>query len=203
MLAVAPTKLQNPTPEIFFQTPKGQNTQTMLHNLVITALGKHTPQVAMQFNKAITDAQCNISESRMTTLGNEFAALMMISGTWNAIAKFENLVPKLEKQLNITINIRRTDAFQPATELMPYAIDVVCCNREGVVYELVKFFTDNDIHIQEIYTSSYQANHTGTSMFSLHLTIHIPTQHSLATLRGEFMEFCDRMNLDAIMEPVK
>jgi glycine cleavage system transcriptional repressor len=40
-------------------------------------------------------------------------------------------------------------------------------------------------------------------MFSLHMTISVPSNTSIAALRGEFMEFCDRLNLDSIMEPVK
>jgi len=35
------------------------------------------------------------------------------------------------------------------------------------------------------------------------MTIGVPTDISIATLRGEFMEFCDQLNLDSIMEPVK
>jgi glycine cleavage system transcriptional repressor len=40
-------------------------------------------------------------------------------------------------------------------------------------------------------------------MFSLHMTISVPTNLYIAGLRGEFMDFCDHLNLDAIMEPVK
>jgi glycine cleavage system transcriptional repressor len=35
------------------------------------------------------------------------------------------------------------------------------------------------------------------------MTISVPTNVSIAGLRGEFMDFCDHLNLDAIMEPVK
>ena len=40
-------------------------------------------------------------------------------------------------------------------------------------------------------------------MFSLHVTISVPTNTSIAALRGEFMDLCDQLNLDAVMEPVK
>ena len=40
-------------------------------------------------------------------------------------------------------------------------------------------------------------------MFSLHMTISVPTDISIAAMRNEFMDFCDQLNLDAIMEPVK
>jgi glycine cleavage system transcriptional repressor len=35
------------------------------------------------------------------------------------------------------------------------------------------------------------------------MTVGIPSNIHIATLREEFMEFCDAMNLDAVLEPIK
>ncbi|MBI2993920.1 MAG: glycine cleavage system protein R [Gammaproteobacteria bacterium] len=175
----------------------------MLQYLVLTALGENSPRAIEQFSKAVRDCGCNITDSRMTVLGNEFAAVMMIAGTWDAIAKIEDQLPRLGQDTGLAIHRKRTTARKPAAAQMPYAIDVVCCDRPGVVHDIAKFIADNDIQIQDMYTSTYQAMHTQTPMFSLHMTIAVPTNVSISALRGEFMDFCDRLNLDAIMEPVK
>ena len=52
-------------------------------------------------------------------------------------------------------------------------------------------------------TSSYAAAHTGTPMFSVRMSIGIPANIHIAGLRDEFMDFCDSMNLDAVLEPIK
>jgi len=49
----------------------------------------------------------------------------------------------------------------------------------------------------------YAAAHTGTPMFSVHLTVDIPASLQIALLRDEFMDFCDQLNLDAVIEPIK
>ena len=41
------------------------------------------------------------------------------------------------------------------------------------------------------------------AMFALHMTIGIPGDASIASVRGEFMDFCDDLNLDAMLAPVK
>jgi glycine cleavage system transcriptional repressor len=51
--------------------------------------------------------------------------------------------------------------------------------------------------------SGGQDAHTGTPMFSVHLTVEIPATLQISALREEFMEFCDQLNLDAVIEPVK
>ena len=40
-------------------------------------------------------------------------------------------------------------------------------------------------------------------MFSLHMTINVPAHTLIAALRDEFLDFCEQLNLDAIIEPVK
>lgn len=175
----------------------------MQQYLVLTALGENAPRLTENLAKAMRDCGCNITDSRMSVLGNEFSMIMMISGTWDAIAKLEDHLHRLEKELGLRFHSKRTNSRKSTAGYMPYAIDVVCCDRVGVVYDIVKFMADNNIQIQDLHTSSYQAMHTQTPMFSLHLTISVPTNSSISALRGDFMDFCDRLNLDAIMEPVK
>jgi glycine cleavage system transcriptional repressor len=71
------------------------------------------------------------------------------------------------------------------------------------VHNLASFFSKRQINIQEMATSTYAAAHTGTPMFSVHLTVDIPASQQISALRDEFMDFCDQLNLDAVMEPVK
>lgn len=175
----------------------------MQNNLVITALGENDTRLVEYFTKAVRDCGCRICEFRMAALGDQFAMLLMVSGPWDAIAKMEDWLPKLEERLGLSITSTRSKPQKPGQPMMPYAIDVVCCEQIGVVYEITKFIADNNIGIQGLYTNSYNAAHTGTPMFSLHMTINIPTDVSIAALRGDFMDFCDQLNLDAIMEPVK
>jgi glycine cleavage system transcriptional repressor len=175
----------------------------MLNYLVITALGENSSHLVESLSKTIKDCGCNIVESRMIVLGSEFSTILMLSGTWDAIAKMEDMFPKLEKQLRLAITSKRTKPVNSPGNVMPYAIDVVSLDHVGVVHDIADFITSNNIAIQDVYTNSYQAANTGTQMFSLHMTINIPTDISIATLRGDFIDFCDRLNLDAIMEPVK
>lgn len=175
----------------------------MQNHLVITALGDHDPRIIEHFTRAVKDCGCTISESRMVALGDCFAMIMMLAGTWDAVAKMEDLLPRLEERLHLSITSSRSQPQRPNQSLMPYAIDVVSFDQIGVVHDITKFIANNNIDIQALYTNSYKAAHTDTPMISLHMTINIPTNVSIAALRGDFMDFCDQLNLDAIMEPVK
>ena len=174
-----------------------------ISHLVISALGKDRPGIVNQLSKAIYELQCNISDSRMTVLGGEFAILLMIDGPWNQLAKLEDQVPELQEKLDLTITTKRTEARAAEANLLPYGVDVVSLDHPGIVYSLASFFSDKNINIEDMTTSSYAAAHTGTPMFSVRMSIGIPANIHIAGLRDEFMDFCDSMNIDAVLEPIK
>jgi glycine cleavage system transcriptional repressor len=136
-------------------------------------------------------------------MGDRFAMMVLLGGAWDAIAKIENMLPRLAQDLDITITSQRASSRQPAHNLMPYAVEVIAVEQIGIVHQIAQFFSRRDINIEDMYSGNYAAAHTGTPMFSLHMTISIPTNISIAGMRSDFMDFCDQHNLDAIMEPVK
>jgi glycine cleavage system transcriptional repressor len=174
-----------------------------LNSIAISLMGSNRVGLLENFSKAIRDCGCSIGESRMTVLGDRFALLLLLTGTWDAIAKIESMLPRLETQLQVKAISQRAEARKRHNNMMPYAIEVVAVDRPGIVHEITQFFTQREIGVEDMYSGTYAAAHTGTPMFSLHITISVPTDVSIAGLRGEFMDFCDHLNLDAIMEPVK
>jgi glycine cleavage system transcriptional repressor len=171
--------------------------------LVLSALGEDKPGIIDELSHSVLNSGCNIADSRMTVLGGDFAILLLVDGNWNNVAKLENQIPLLEERLDLTIIARRTAPKKTRKDLLPYGVDVVALDQPGIVYHLASFFSKRQINIQELATSSYSAAHTGTPMFSVHLTIDIPATLQISVLRDEFMDFCDQLNLDAVMEPVK
>lgn len=171
--------------------------------LVITALGGDKPGIINDLCQAILENNGNVIDSRMTVLGGEFAILLFVEGNWNAIAKIESSIPKLEKRLELTIITKRTEARKQGKPLLPYAVEVVALDHPGIVYNLANFFSTRQINIEELSTNSYAAAHTGTPMFAVQMIVEIQADVQIAPLREEFMDFCDGMNLDAVIEPAK
>jgi len=172
--------------------------------LVISALGQDRPGIVHDLTQHVTEAGCNIDDSRMTVLGGEFAVLMLVEGNWNAVAKLEAQLPALEKKLDLTITGKRTTG-QPENQSggRPYSVEVIAIDHPGIINSLANFFSSRSINIQDLYTDSYRAAHTGSQMFSANMTVNIPAEVQIARVRDEFLDFCDSLNLDAVLEPVK
>jgi len=137
----------------------------------------------------------------MVVLGGQFAILVLVSGAWNALSKLETQLEPLGAQLGLSIVVKRTRARELSQPVLPYHVEVVALDHPGIVHNLAKFFSRFGINIEELSTDTYPAPHTGTQMFSVQMEVGVPAKTHIPTLRGEFFDYCDDLNLDATFEP--
>ena len=171
--------------------------------IAISAIGIDRIGLVHDLSKTVADCGGSISESRMTALGSDFAMLLLVSGNWHSIARIETELKKLAETSGVTIQLRRTAERAVREDMIPYSVDVVCLDQAGIVSGVSGFFAARGIDIGELSTRGYAAAHTGAQMFSVYMIVNVPARIHVGALREEFMDFCDQMNLDAILEPVK
>lgn len=170
--------------------------------LVISAVGRDRPGIVNQLSDAILASGGNIADSRMSVLGGEFALILLVNGEEAAIAALENRLPAMQEQLELTLVSRRTQARAQAGGV-PYYVEVVSMDHPGIVRDVAEFFSSRNINIEELSTRTYPAAHTGTPMFALNMTISVPPSLSVSATRKAFIQFCDDLNLDGDLEPVR
>lgn len=175
----------------------------MEQHLAIVTLSSDEGGVVKRLTRTISDCDCNLVECRVSVLGNRLASHCLVRGGWHSVARLENELPRLAEREGMEIISRRCDPQDAREDLLPYAIDLVCQDRSGVVAALVDFCEARGIQVSDLSARAYAATRTGARMSSLQLELGVPAELHIATLREEFMELCDRMNLDAVLEPTK
>ncbi|MEJ2481009.1 MAG: ACT domain-containing protein [Acidihalobacter sp.] len=180
------------------QRPGGEN------QLLVQTLSPASRSPLMTLVRRIADAGCNLADTRVATLGNDICVLLLAQGSWDAVAKLESALDKLSREeTDLHLVHYRTQARSAQSHLLPYLVEIVAADRSGVLAEVIEFFVHNGISIEQLTSMRYQAMQTGAGMFQAQLTIGIPADSHIASLRDDFLELCDRLNLDAIMDPVK
>lgn len=152
---------------------------------------------------AVRDCHCQILEARSTLLGSKNALLLMLSGPWDSIAKVESSLDRIAKQYAVKLNVERTEQATTGGHFLPYAIEIVAQQDEQSIFSIVSFFTERGAVIADLNAHSYKSQRSETAMIQVQLAVDVPADTSIANLRGEFMDFCDQLNLDAILEPAK
>lgn len=179
------------------------NTETENNCLAVTAFGEDRHGLVERLTGKIADSGCNIEESRMAVLGGEFAQFMLLSGPWHALSKLETQLPALADQTGLTIHCVRTRKQDKKQTSAPYSVELTALDQPGTVHKLAAFFARQGINIEELQTSTYNAPHTGAPMLSVVMTVAVRPGVHIATLRGDFLDYCDDLNLDATFEPVR
>ena len=171
--------------------------------IAISAIGNDRTGLVYDLTRVVVDCGGNILESRMTALGNEFAMLLLVVRQLAHARQARERAHQARRILRADAHRASHRDRPPRTDMVTYTADVVCLDQPGVLHALSGFFSSRGIDIGDISTRTYNAAHTGAPMFSVYMVVHVPTRIHIAALREEFMDLCDHMNLDAILEPMK
>ncbi len=174
----------------------------MTTQLVITALGEDRPGIVGALSETLTSQKLNIEDSRMSMLGGEFAVLMLVGGAQSSINDFISNIAALEEKLKMKLLVKPTES-RVAAVLIPCLVEVVSIDHPGIVQDITAFFSQRNINIVKMDTHCYPAAHTGATMFALTMSIGVPTEQSIASLREDFAGVCDDLNLDASLSVSK
>ena len=173
------------------------------NHLLINAYSTHPESPLLPVTRRIADSGCNMVDARLSTVGRDVSVTALATGSWDAVAKLEAMLTKLEREDGIKLVWYRTGPKQVQSNLLPYIVEVIAADKPGILFQLADFFDRQGITIENLQSSRYRAMQTGAEMFSAQVTIGVPANMHIAALRDDFLEFCDHLNLDAIMDPMK
>jgi glycine cleavage system transcriptional repressor len=173
------------------------------NHLLINAYTTHPESPLLSVTRRIADSGCNLVDARLATVGRDVSMTALATGSWDAVAKLEAMLGRLDREEGLKLNWYRTGAKQIQSNLLPYIVEVVAADKPGILFQLADFFDRQGITIENLQSTRYRAMQTGAEMFSAQVTIGVPANMHIAALRDDFLEFCDHSNLDAIMDPMK
>jgi glycine cleavage system transcriptional repressor len=173
------------------------------NHLLINAYTTHPRSPLLAVTRRISDSGCNLVDTRLSTVGRDVSVTALATGSWDSVAKLETMLGKLEREEGLKLVWYRTGPKPVQSNLLPYVVEVVAADKPGILFQLADFFDRQSITIESLHCSRYRAMQTGAEMFTAQVTIGIPADMHIAALRDDFLEFCDHLNLDAIMDPMK
>ena len=73
----------------------------------------------------------------------------------------------------------------------------------NLLVNILEFFQHQDVEVVEISTQKYQSTYTGAEMASVQMVLHVPVNQHPQALRESFMDLCDDLNADGMLDPIK
>lgn len=168
--------------------------------LVITAVGPDRPGIVSDLSRLIHSAGANLEDSRMAVLGGEFALLLLISGSEEALTQVEARGAEGEASLGLRFLAKRTSSPVAPKSTRPYAIKVSGLDRPGIVQTITQILARRQVNLRSVDSRLGHAPLSGTPLFVLEALLEVPSEVTLAELRRELVERCDEENLDLSLE---
>lgn len=173
------------------------------HLLAVSALGPHREDGAEKFLRTIIDRGGEIADCRIMALGTSLSLNFLIAGDWSALGRLESALPGLAEQLGLRVHFHRTQRRLPRTEHRPYNVELLAPRAADLTLQLMHFFVEHDVIVVELTSQDYESAYTGAEMCSVQMLVHLPLSQHPAALREAFMDLCDELHADGILDPIK
>lgn len=172
--------------------------------LAITAIGPSRNGLALSLMNAIIERGCLIIDCRFAPMGECLSLSLLVGGNWSALARLESALPSLATRLGVQIQFESTELKEPdQSGLRPYAVEVIAPAKTELLPRILDFFQTQHLQVSELMSQEYNSSHTGAAMCNLTMVVLMPLDQHPQVLRESFMDLCDELNADGIMDPIK
>ena len=192
----SPTSDDSPTRTGFVRS-------TMQTHLILSAIAADGWQGAVLLVRAIHDSGCSVREARIVHFGDHVSVVAGVVGNWNTVAKLEGALTRLDGKHGLQILMSRSGRSASRAETIPYLVEITGADHPGILARMVHFFSDHGISIEDLHATTHRSPYSEMQIASAHFTVGLPASLSLATVRGEFMDLCDELNVDGVLAPIR
>ena len=167
---------------------------------IMTAFGKDRPGIVADVSQIIYDNGCNLEDSTMTLLEDEFTIMLLFAGHEDGSLE-KNLLNdcrRLEKEKGITAYIKALSAAKtaPKKAFSRPTIHVEGPDQAGIVYKTSRYLADNQVNIVNLNTRMTQAPESGMVIYTMDIDIELPEGLSLEKLDEGLDRVRDELHLD-------
>ncbi|WP_049020415.1 glycine cleavage system transcriptional repressor, partial [Enterobacter cloacae] len=147
-------------------------TTSSQHYLVITALGADRPGIVNTITRHVSSCGCNIEDSRLAMLGEEFTFIMLLSGTWNAITLIESTLPLKGAELDLLIVMKRTTARPRPALPSTVWVQVEVPDSPHLIERFTALFDSHQMNIAELVSRTQTGDDQGLPVLFIQITAH-------------------------------
>ena len=164
------------------------------HYLVITALGADRAGIVNTITRHVSSCGCNIEDSRLAMLGEEFTFIMLLSGSWNAITLIESTLPLKGAELDLLIVMKRTAARPRPAMPASVWVQVEVEDSPHLIERFTALLDAHHLNIAELVSRTQPAENGKTAQLYIQMTAHSPALDNATIIEQAFKALCTELN---------
>ena len=176
--------------------------QSQQHYLVITALGVDRPGIVNTITRHVSSCGCNIEDSRLAMLGDEFTFIMFLSGSWNAITLIESTLPLKGAELELLIVMKRTNASTRPAMPSTVRVQVEVTDSPHIIERFTDLFFSHQMNIAELVSRPQPAAANQPPLLYIQITAHSPASQDASFIEQAFNQLCTELQAQGTISAV-
>ncbi len=172
----------------------------MEKQFIMTAFGRDRIGFVADVSQVIYENGCNLEDSTMTGLADEFALVLLFSGREEG--GLEDQLAKdcrrLEREKGISAFIRpvSSETAAPKEAVSSHTLHVVGLDQAGIVYKISRYLADNNINIANLNSKRDSSPQSGAPIYTMEIHVEIPQGAPLENIEQELSQIADELNVD-------
>ncbi|HSO13158.1 MAG TPA: ACT domain-containing protein [Anaerolineales bacterium] len=176
----------------------------MNREIVLTLTGHDRVGIVEEITNLLVKHGGNVETSRMARLGGEFAMLALISLKGKDMPALEAGFEKLRSEgFQVTFLQTEDDHTKKYAGWLPYQIEVLGADHEGIIYEIAHHLAQRGINIEDMETTTAPAPMSGTPLFTMNATVLVPPQLPFHAWSDTLEEIGDKLNVTVEVTMIK
>ena len=171
----------------------------------LSAIGKDRPGIVAEVSGLIYECGGNLEDSRMTRLGEQFALLILLSGSGEEFQyRLSTGCKRLEWEKHLSIFLTPLEAFEgkPGEKgrIELYELSTTGMDRMGIVHRVSQLLADQRINIADMQTKATPSPESGTPIFTMKILLEIPAEISAKELLEKLNRLGEELAIDITLK---
>ena len=177
---------------------------------ILTATGKDQPGIVASVTKLLFDLGCNLEDSAMTRLGDEFAIMLMFSAPpGGSNERLERAVSPIARRFGLSVNLRPLSKAEASgaglRERATHRISVYGADRPGIVYRVSTLLARLRVNITDVSTHrTHPSKHAKAKpLYLMLLEVELPARVAAGHLDRQLRSLAKRLGCEVSLRSVQ
>jgi glycine cleavage system transcriptional repressor len=167
-------------------------------SVCLTVMGRERPGIVAAITGVLFDRDCNIRDSTMTILANEFAMLLVVElPPTMSSADLDQALFEVQRRFDLSIFIRRLTEeevrYAPPPGTKTWGVTIYGGDRKGIVHHVASVMARKGVSITDLKTKVL-GTYEGAGIVSMKVLA--PAQVELASVREQLDDVATRFGVE-------
>lgn len=174
----------------------------MEKRFIMTAFGEDRPGIVADVTHLIYEHSCNLEDSTMTRLEDEFAMIFLCAGQGEHLEEeLARACRRLEREKRIFVFLR---AVTPQAKRQKWkgtlqTLTVEGIDHAGIVYRVSRYLADQQINIADLESRLKHSPDSGTAIYMIKMHVEIPEGTDMNMVRQDLAQIGDQLHVDILL----